>query len=146
MVRAASGLDDRLTPATSGTHRTVPGPFSRGENIQSPGIARLVVLYVTTTAMTDALERDVHALLAAYDDGSWRPTDAEFELAGALARTHWSGSAFRTALRDVPEFVRAGRLVDVLDPATPVLELTDTSFAQPALLALRQMVDALAAA
>jgi hypothetical protein len=59
--------------------------------------------------MTNALERDAHALLVAYDDGSWRPTDAEFELAGNLARTHWSGSAFRTMLRDLPESVRAGR-------------------------------------
>jgi hypothetical protein len=96
--------------------------------------------------MPDALERDARALLAAYDDGSWRPTDDEFELAGALARTHWSGSAFRTALRDIPDSVRAGRLVEILDPATPVLELTDTSAAQPALLALRHLVDALAAA
>lgn len=96
--------------------------------------------------MTDALARDARALLAAYDDGSWSPADAEIELAGALARMHWSGSAFRAALRDVHESVRTGRLVEVLDPATPVLELTDTSAAPPALLALRQLVDALAAA
>ncbi|MEU6349938.1 hypothetical protein ABZ896_11490 [Streptomyces sp. NPDC047072] len=96
--------------------------------------------------MTDALERDAYALLSAFDDGNWRPTEAEFELSGTLARTHWSGSAFRTALRDIPAPVRAGRLIEVLDPATPVLELTDTSAAQPALLALRRLIDALATA
>ncbi|MFF4205714.1 hypothetical protein ACFYZ8_34260 [Streptomyces sp. NPDC001668] len=96
--------------------------------------------------MTDALERDARALLAAYDDGSWNPTDGEFELASSLARTHWNGSAFRAELRDIPESARAGRLVDVLDPATPFLELTDTTTAQQALRALRQLIDALAAA
>ncbi|MGW1785082.1 hypothetical protein ACWCQQ_39215 [Streptomyces sp. NPDC002143] len=54
---------------------------------QPPDAARLVGTYVTTTAMTDALERDAHTLLAAYDDGSWRPTEAEFELSGTLVWT-----------------------------------------------------------
>jgi hypothetical protein len=100
---------------------------------------------VTTAAMTDALDRDARALLAAYDEGSWRPADGEFTLAGDLARAHWNGSAFRTALREVPPSVRSGRLADVLDPAAAVLELTDASIARDALLALRQLIDALAA-
>ncbi|MFI2040890.1 hypothetical protein ACIOK4_42085 [Streptomyces bottropensis] len=44
----------------------------------------------------------------------------------------------------MPPSVRAGRLVDILDPATAVLESVDSSGAQPALLVLRQLVDALA--
>ncbi|MCZ0991804.1 hypothetical protein O1M54_50955 [Streptomyces diastatochromogenes] len=57
---------------------------------------------------------------------------------------HWSGSVFRAALRGMPPSVRSGRLVDVLDPAAALLELVDTSGARDALLALRQLVDALA--
>ncbi|MFG2800591.1 hypothetical protein [Streptomyces pseudovenezuelae] len=95
--------------------------------------------------MTDALERDARALLEQYDSGAWSPSAEDVRLAEDLARTHWDGSAFRTALRDIPEAARAGRLVDVLDPATAALESTNPSEARPALLALRQLVDALAA-
>lgn len=97
-----------------------------------------------TTLAIDALERDARALLAEYADGSWCPADGECALAGDLARAHWTGSAFRAALRDVPPSVRAGRLADVLDPAATVLELVDASGARSAVHALRQLLDALA--
>jgi hypothetical protein len=96
--------------------------------------------------MTDALERDARALLAAYDDGSWRPADGELTLAGDSARVNWNGSVFRAALREVPSSVRSGRLIDVLDPAAALLELVDASGSRDALRPLRQLVDALAAA
>lgn len=95
--------------------------------------------------MTDAVERDARVLLAQYDDGSWCPADGEFALAGDLARAHWSGSAFRAALRELPPSVRSGRLIDVLNPAAKILELVDASGARDALRALRQLADALAA-
>ncbi|GGU45639.1 hypothetical protein ACH4HG_22320 [Streptomyces coeruleorubidus] len=69
--------------------------------------------------MTDALERDSRALLEKCDSGSWTPCTEEILLAEGLGRTHWDGTAFRAALREIPESVRAGRLVDVLDPARP---------------------------
>jgi len=100
---------------------------------------------VTTAAITDALERDARALLEEYDGGAWSPNAGELLLADGLARAQWSGPAFRASLREVPQAVRTGRLIDVLDPATVVLKSTDPSQARPALLALRQLVDALAA-
>ncbi|MEU0817494.1 hypothetical protein [Streptomyces mirabilis] len=54
-------------------------------------------------------------------------------LAEGLTRAQWSGSAFRASLRDVPESMRAGRLIDVLDPAAAVLESADISGVRPAL-------------
>ncbi|MER5981398.1 hypothetical protein ABT142_33605 [Streptomyces sp. NPDC001857] len=65
--------------------------------------------------------------------------------AGGLARTHRSESAFRPRC-ETSEPLRTGRLVEVFDPAAPVLESTGTSAALPAPLALRQLVDAFAAA
>ncbi|NMI63129.1 hypothetical protein [Streptomyces sp. RLA2-12] len=85
---------------------------------------------VTTVSMTDALERDARTLLEEYDGGV--PEYGE-RLAEGLARAQWSGSAFRAWLRDVPESVRAGRLIDVLDPAAVVLESADISGVRPAL-------------
>ncbi|MEU2929505.1 hypothetical protein ABZ636_31290 [Streptomyces sp. NPDC007251] len=100
---------------------------------------------MTTTAMTHVLERDARTLLAEYDAGLWRPTVGEQLLAEGLARSQWGGTVFRAALRDVADDIRDGRLVDVLGPATSLLEAVDASAARPALLALRQLVDALAA-
>ncbi|MFJ1557902.1 hypothetical protein [Streptomyces mirabilis] len=82
--------------------------------------------------MTDALERDARTLLEEYDGGG-SPSTGERLLAEGLARAQWSGSAFRAWLRDVPESVRAGRLIDVLDPAAVVLESADISGVRPAL-------------
>ncbi|MFG3208076.1 hypothetical protein [Streptomyces sp. NPDC048192] len=100
---------------------------------------------MTTTAMTHALERDARSLLAEFDAGLWQPTVGEQLFAEGLARSAWDGAVFRAALRDVGDDVRDGRLVDVLGPAASFLEAVDASAARPALLALRQLVDALAA-
>ncbi|WP_310729094.1 hypothetical protein [Streptomyces sp. N2A] len=94
--------------------------------------------------MTQALERDARALLTAYEEGTWRPTAEELLLAEGLARSPWEETAFRTALRAVPDDDRGGRLVEVLDPATAILQAVDTYGAWPALVALRQLIDALA--
>ncbi|WP_406117710.1 hypothetical protein [Streptomyces sp. NBC_00989] len=99
---------------------------------------------MTTTALTDAVERDALVLLAAYEGGNWFPADGEHALAGDLARVRWNGSAFRAALRDLPASVRAGHLVAVLDPAATVLEAVDASGARNIVQALRQLLDALA--
>ncbi|MER5348048.1 hypothetical protein ABT030_48945 [Streptomyces mirabilis] len=66
------------------------------------------------------LERDARTLLEEYDGGG-SPSTGERLLAEGLARAQWSGSAFPASLRDVSESVRAGRLIDVLDPAAAVL-------------------------
>ncbi|MFF1745654.1 hypothetical protein [Streptomyces mirabilis] len=73
--------------------------------------------------MTDVLEWDARTLLEECDGGG--PSTGERLLAEGLARAQWSGSAFRASLRDVPESVRAGRRIDVLDPAAAVLEPAD---------------------
>jgi hypothetical protein len=87
---------------------------------------------VTTAAMTDALERDARTLIEEYDGGG--PSTGERLLAEGLARAQWSGSASRASLRDVPESVRAGRLIDVLDPAAAAVpEPADISGVRPAL-------------
>lgn len=99
---------------------------------------------MTTTAMIEALKRDAHTLLAEYDAGSWRPTTGERLIAEGLARSHWVGNAFRATLRNAADDVMDGRLITVLAPATPLLEAVDISSARSALLALRQLVDALA--
>ncbi|MFD9286341.1 hypothetical protein ACFWD7_56170 [Streptomyces mirabilis] len=82
--------------------------------------------------MTHVLEGDARTLLEEYDGGG-SPSTGEPLLAEGLARAQWSGSAFRASLRDVPESVRAGRLIDVLDPAAAVLESADISGVRPAL-------------
>jgi hypothetical protein len=41
----------------------------------------------------------------------------EVLLSEGSAQMHWDGSAFRAALREIPEYVRAHRPVDVLNPA-----------------------------
>jgi hypothetical protein len=99
---------------------------------------------VTTTALTEALNRDAGALLAAYRSGTWVPAPAERELVEGLARGRWDASFFRAALRDVAPTVRAGRLIDVLEPAVDVF---DQAAAAPAdvVLQLRVLVDALTA-
>ncbi|MEU7088021.1 hypothetical protein [Streptomyces achromogenes] len=99
---------------------------------------------MTTIAMAQALERDALVFLAEYDAGSWRPTVGEHLLAEGLARSPWDGTVFRAALRSLTDDVRGGRLVDVLAPAASLLESVDTSVARPALLAVRQLLDALA--
>ncbi|GAB7036048.1 hypothetical protein AB0G35_24205 [Streptomyces sp. NPDC021749] len=100
---------------------------------------------MTITAMANALERDARALLAEYEDGTWRPTAGELLLAEGLARSPWDATTFRTALREPPDSARGGRLADVLDPARAVLDAGDPPGARPAFLALRQLVDAVAA-
>jgi hypothetical protein len=82
--------------------------------------------------MTDVLEWDARTLLEEYDGGG-SPSTGERLLAEGLARAQWSGSAFRASLRDVPGSVRAGRLIDVLDPAAAVLESAGISGVGPAL-------------
>ncbi|WP_329321633.1 hypothetical protein [Streptomyces sp. NBC_01262] len=100
---------------------------------------------MTTTALADALRRDAAALLEAYGNRTWTPAPEEHDLAEGLARALWSGSAFRTALRDVPPAVRSGRLIDVLEPAAAVLD-DGAADQEDTVLQLRVLVDALTAA
>ncbi|MFJ9416635.1 hypothetical protein ACIRPT_20935 [Streptomyces sp. NPDC101227] len=98
--------------------------------------------------MTDALVRDSAQLLKEYEGGVWHPTLEEHTLAEDLAHMHWRPESIRAALREVHPAVRAGRLVDVLDPATTVLESRESvggGAADAAVLALRRLIDVLAA-
>ena len=83
---------------------------------QYVGAVLLVGLHVTTLALTKALARDAAGLLAAYDAGTWTPTEEEKILSSGLARAHWGPGTLRAFLREAPSGVRSGRLVEVLDP------------------------------
>ncbi|MFG2864712.1 hypothetical protein [Streptomyces sioyaensis] len=98
--------------------------------------------------MTNALARDSAQLLDEYERRVWHPTMEEHALAEDLAHMHWCPGSFRAALREVHPAVRTGRLVDVLDPATTVLESREAvggGAADAAVLALRRLIDVLAA-
>jgi hypothetical protein len=88
-----------------------------------------------------AVRQDAVALLAAYEAGRWVPEDAERELAEGLAMRQWTGPSFRASLRDVPLAVRSGRLIDVLAPATEVLDQADVD--QDVVRQLRILIDAI---
>ncbi|MFC8360838.1 hypothetical protein ACFUIY_13300 [Streptomyces griseorubiginosus] len=109
------------------------------------GAVQIVGLHVTTLALTEALARDAASLLAAYDVGTWMPTEGERNLADGLARAHWGPGTPRAFLREVSLEVRSGRLVEVLDPVATVLETAEAPGRDGAVVALRQLVDALAA-
>lgn len=99
---------------------------------------------VTTTAMTRALEQDAQALLAEYDAGSWYPTPSEQLLAEGLARCPWDHDLPGRAARGSGR--RQGRPPG-RRPASGggrpgVRHITR---ARPALFAMRQLLDALAA-
>ncbi|OAH11310.1 hypothetical protein [Streptomyces jeddahensis] len=148
----AAGSSDprRLAGAV---HEALGGELGAGHALQEAYPAevrhgeRLVIVGpgMMTTAMTAALESDVAGLLEGYEDGTWHPATEERALAEGLARARWSPDSFRASLRAVSPAIRAGRLVDVLDPAAAVLESAGTPGADSALLALRRLVDALAA-
>ncbi|WP_411138006.1 hypothetical protein [Streptomyces sp. C10] len=96
-------------------------------------------------ALADALRRDAAALLKQYRSGAWVPCAEERDLAEDLARMQWNAHSLRANLREIPAAVRAGRLVDVLDPAVAVAEQAGAATADGTLLQLRRLVDALTA-
>lgn len=91
--------------------------------------------------MAAALHSDTANLLKDYQDGTWVPTPAEQELASALARAHWDEHLLPTALRDVPQALRSGRLIDVLAPAADHFSAAGPHGLAPQ---LRLLIDALA--
>ncbi|MFK0294271.1 hypothetical protein ACIQU6_27890 [Streptomyces sp. NPDC090442] len=98
--------------------------------------------------MAKALARDAAELLTAHEDAKRHPAPEVYTPAEGLAHMHWYPESFRTALREVHPAVRTGRLINVLNPATTVLESRDSVSADAtanALLALRRLIDALAA-
>lgn len=100
---------------------------------------------MTTHLYADAVHRDALALHADLESGHWRPLGQERDLAHDLALAVWGTAALRTALHDVPDQVRTGRLADALAPAAALLEW-EREPDDPALLAaLRRLVDAVAA-
>ncbi|MGW2415623.1 hypothetical protein ACWCV5_26060 [Streptomyces tubercidicus] len=92
-------------------------------------------------ALADALRRDAAALLQQYRSGAWVPCAEERD----LARMQWNAHSLRANLREILAAVRAGRLVDVLDPAVAVAEQAGAATADGTLLQLRRLVDALTA-
>ncbi|RNG21617.1 hypothetical protein EEJ42_22505 [Streptomyces botrytidirepellens] len=69
------------------------------------------------------------------------PEQAERELAEGLALGQWSGPFFRALLREVPPAVQSGRLIDVLAPATEVLDQADVD--ENVVRQLRVLIDAI---
>lgn len=96
---------------------------------------------MTTIALAAAVRQDAATLLAAYEARQWVPEPDERELAEGLAVGQWTGPFFRASLRDAPPAVRSGRLIDVLAPATEVLDHSDTD--QDLVRQLRVLIDAI---
>ncbi|WP_461009677.1 hypothetical protein [Streptomyces capparidis] len=62
-----------------------------------------------------------------------------------MARLPWDGPHFRATLSQIPDAVRGGRLLDVLDPVVDVLDQAAAADIDQALVVgLRLLVDALA--
>ncbi|SEO98194.1 hypothetical protein SAMN05216267_106414 [Actinacidiphila rubida] len=80
-------------------------------------------------------------LLESYRSGTWVPDPAERTLAEGLARSRWDAHVLRAVLREATPGVRAGRLVDVLAPATDVVGQAPGT--DDVVLQLRVLVDAL---
>lgn len=117
-------------------------PTGRTEHTRLPRRRRrgVVEQYATTNVLAAALSRDSAALLQAYETGQWVPEQAERELAEDLTLGQLSGPFFRTLLREVPPTVRSGRLIDMLAPATEVLDQADVD--EDVVRQLRVLIDA----
>ncbi|MEV6672849.1 hypothetical protein [Streptomyces sp. NPDC051162] len=87
-----------------------------------------------------ALHRDAAALLEAYAAGTWTPTQAEREHAEDVARGRLTAQWLRAGARQAPP----SRLADVLALAAAVAETVADDQAAAAMLAVRQLLDAVA--
>ncbi|MGW7064620.1 hypothetical protein ACWGHM_39805 [Streptomyces sp. NPDC054904] len=90
------------------------------------------------------LERDVARLNTAYERDRWIPSADELEFTAGLARMPWTEQTIRTALREAGNSVRIGRLARLLN-GDAITVLRHVSADDPALHALRRLVDVLAA-
>ncbi|MGD3108847.1 hypothetical protein [Streptomyces sp. YGL11-2] len=64
-----------------------------------------------------------HDLADAYTAGRWLPYEDEHRWALGLARAHWTRTALEAALRDPNPYLRAGRLVRVVEPLPRILAI-----------------------
>ncbi|ANZ20888.1 hypothetical protein SNOUR_38300 [Streptomyces noursei ATCC 11455] len=69
------------------------------------------------------MSRQAHDLADAYTTGRWLPYDDEHRWALGLARTYWTRAALEAALRDPNPYLRAGRLVRVVEPLPRILSV-----------------------
>ncbi|MCK7624997.1 hypothetical protein MUU72_18100 [Streptomyces sp. RS10V-4] len=67
------------------------------------------------------MARQAHDLADAYAAGRWLPYEDEHRWALGLARTYWTRPALEAALRDPNPYLRAGRLVRVVEPLPRIL-------------------------
>ncbi|MFK0293322.1 hypothetical protein ACIQU6_22985 [Streptomyces sp. NPDC090442] len=67
------------------------------------------------------MSRQAHDLADAYAAGRWLPYEDEHRWALGLARTYWTRPALEAALRDPNPYLRAGRLVRVVEPLPRIL-------------------------
>ncbi|WP_234430568.1 hypothetical protein [Streptomyces sp. NRRL F-4489] len=67
------------------------------------------------------MARQAHDLADAYTAGRWLPYEDEHRWALGLARTYWTRPALEAALRDPNPYLRAGRLVRVVEPLPRIL-------------------------
>ncbi|MEV0372494.1 hypothetical protein AB0I10_22125 [Streptomyces sp. NPDC050636] len=86
-----------------------------------------------TDALAESLARDAVTLHEDLRAGDWQPSAAEQLLAEGIARTQWNHHSLRAALRDLSADMRAGRLLDVIDPAVRVAEAIGTPAVDAAL-------------
>ncbi|MFE7311790.1 hypothetical protein ACFU7T_01550 [Streptomyces sp. NPDC057555] len=89
-----------------------------------------------------AMSRQAHDLADAYTAGRWLPYEDEHHWALGLARTYWTRPALEVALRDPNPYLRAGRLVRVVEPLPRILGIVGAG--DRALRPVQALLDTLA--
>ncbi|WP_438489641.1 hypothetical protein [Streptomyces sp. S186] len=90
-----------------------------------------------------AMSHQAHDLADAYAAGRWLPYEDEHRWALGLARTYWTRNALEAALRDPNPYLRAGRLVRVVEPLPRILSVVGPG--DRALRPVQALLDTLAA-
>ncbi|MEU7641060.1 MULTISPECIES: hypothetical protein [unclassified Streptomyces] len=90
-----------------------------------------------------SMSRQAHDLADAYTAGRWLPYEDEHHWAWGLARAHWTRPALEVALGDPNPYLRAGRLVRVVEPLPRILTVVGPG--DRALRPVQALLDTLAA-